>query len=364
MNNLTKEQKNRAKAALKTLFVGDSLAMPAHWFYSVYDIEKTFAGGITQLTAAPKTHPSSIMSLHSTQAGGRRFAGKKTSPKEIVGEVILKGKREFWGQPNQHYHQGMQAGENTLNAHCARVLMRHLITHAGIYQAEDFLADYIAFMTAYPPQHPDTYAESYHRGFFANLEKGLPPQKCAANTHDTASIGGLVTLAPLFFASRCHGFNLSQVQEICQQHLYLTHPDSFLAKVAAIYVQLLDELWQRTDNASCAEIIARAGKQSGIDLPALLQKGRDDREVIGKIFSPACYITDSWPSVLYLAYKYIHDPKQALLANTNLGGDNVHRGAALGTILGLIDGSSVEPWFAQLTEYKALNHEINQLISS
>ncbi|MGM0601394.1 MAG: ADP-ribosylglycohydrolase family protein [Candidatus Rifleibacteriota bacterium] len=362
--DITEEQKNRAKAALKTLFVGDALAMPAHWFYSVYDIEKTFAGGITQLTAAPATHPSSIMSLHSTQSGGRRLKSKKTQRKDIVGEVILKGKREFWGQLNQHYHQGMQAGENTLNAHCARVLMRCLIAHSGVYQAQGFLDDYIAFMMAYPPQHPDTYAESYHRGFFANLEKGLPPQKCAARTHDTASIGGLVTLAPLVFAGRLHGLSLPQVQENCQQHLFLTHPDNFLAKVAAIYVQLLDDLWQRAKNDSCTEIIAGAGKQSGIDLPSLLEKEHDDRKVIGKMFSPACYITDSWPSVLYLAYKYTQNSKQALLANTNLGADNVHRGMVLGAILGLIEDSSVEPWFTQLSEHNALSQEINQLIYS
>ena len=37
-------------------------------------------------------------------------------------------------------------------------------------------------MTAEPPQHPDTYAESYHRGFFANLDQGRPAHKCGAVT--------------------------------------------------------------------------------------------------------------------------------------------------------------------------------------
>jgi len=97
-----------------------------------------------------------------------------------VGEVILKGKRSFWGLPNQHYHQGMKAGESTLNAHCARVVTRSMIAAGGRY-------------------------------------------------------------------------------------------------------------------------------------------------------STACYITDSWPSILYLAYKYADDLQAALLANTNLGGDNVHRGAVLGS---------------------------------
>lgn len=51
-----------------------------------------------------------------------------------------------------------------------------------------------------PMHYPDTYAESYHRGFFANLAKGRLPEKCGAVTHDTASVGGLVTVAPIAIA--------------------------------------------------------------------------------------------------------------------------------------------------------------------
>ena len=51
--------------------------------------------------------------------------------KQIVGDVILIGKRKFWNQPNQHYHHGMRAGENTLNAHCARAVTRMLVDSGG-----------------------------------------------------------------------------------------------------------------------------------------------------------------------------------------------------------------------------------------
>jgi hypothetical protein len=56
----------RAVASLQCMFVGDSLAMPVHWYYNPMDILKQFSGGITKLEAAPEHHPSSIMSLHST----------------------------------------------------------------------------------------------------------------------------------------------------------------------------------------------------------------------------------------------------------------------------------------------------------
>ena len=52
-------------------------------------------------------------------------------------------------------------------------------------------------------------------------------------------------------------------------------------------------------------------------------------------------VHDSLPAVLFLAYKYA-DPDQArkaLLANTNVGGNTVHRGAILGAILGAAHGA-------------------------
>lgn len=355
----------KAEAALKNMFVADALAMPVHWFYNPADIEKAFPGGVSRFEAAPATHPSSIMSLHSTHAGGRGDQGKNGQKQEIVGDVILKGKRSFWGQPNQHYHQGMQAGENTLNSYCVRVLINSLIANSGRYDKQRFLHDYIDFMTAYPPRHPDTYAESYHRGFFANLESGKSRENCGATTHDTPSIGGLVTIAPLVFSERLQGVPLSEVKEHCLQHLYLTHPDETLARVCADYVQLLDDLLFRTSPQEGAEILARAAKNScGIDVAAMLKKSLDDRHVVGGMFSPACYITDSWPSVLYLAYKYVDNPWQALLANTNLGGDNVHRGIVLAVILGVISGEALSGWFDQLTQNLEIRRDINALLAT
>lgn len=52
-------------------------------------------------------------------------------------------------------------------------------------------------------------------------------------------------------------------------------------------------------------------------------------------------VHDSLPAVLFLAYKYA-EPQQfraALLANANVGGNTVHRGAILGAILGAAHGN-------------------------
>jgi ADP-ribosylglycohydrolase len=346
----------RASAALQLSFIADSLAMPVHWFYNPLGIDHAFPGGITRFEAAPAFHPSSIMNLHSTNAGGRGAQQASNGP-QVVGDIILKGKRQYWGVANQHYHRGMASGENTLNLHCMRVVMRGIQQNRGRYDPALFLRNYIAFMTAETPQHPDTYAESYHRGFFANFVKGRPAEKCGAVTHDTASVGGLVTVAPIAIAELLHDRSLSRVQDLCRTHIFFTHPDEYLGKICDAYVALIDALLFRTTEDARGLIAATAKQSAGIDVQKLAQQYHDDNQVVGGKFSRACYIEDSWPSVLYLAWKYCADPQQGLIANANLGGDNCHRGAVLGVILGLATANGLDNAFAQLTDAVAIRGE-------
>jgi ADP-ribosyl-[dinitrogen reductase] hydrolase len=88
--------------------------MPVHWYYNPMDIIRQF-GKISGYEAPRDLHPSSIMNLSNT--GGH---GRGSQEGNIIGDVINHGKRKFWGKKNMHYHQGMAAGENTLNALCAR----------------------------------------------------------------------------------------------------------------------------------------------------------------------------------------------------------------------------------------------------
>lgn len=48
-----------------------------------------------------------------------------------AGDVINHGKHKFWGVPGMHYHQGMKAGENTLNALCSRLVTRTIAQYDG-----------------------------------------------------------------------------------------------------------------------------------------------------------------------------------------------------------------------------------------
>ncbi len=359
---------NRAKAALALTFVGDSLSMPVHWFYRQGDILKCFPpSGITTFQPAPESHPSSIMSLHSTGRGGR---GSQQQEEAVVGRVILQGKAAYWNQRNMHYHHGMPAGENTLNTWCARWLMNWLVDQdLNTLSVTSWLERYVERMTAANATHPDTYAESYHREFFANYQRGMPLPECGGKTHDTPSMGGLVTVAPLALALLSEK-SLEETQSVCREFVYATHPDAMLMHVVDAYVYVIDQLvnQQASDPASlfveAASVVPNGSigrllhKRQNIDAP-ILKLVSEDTAVIGRQYSPACYITDSWPGVCYLAARYFQSPHTGLLVNTNLGGENAHRGSVLGVLTGLASADTTH-FYQKLHRYPEISADITR----
>ncbi len=352
---------DRVRGALWGMLVGDALAMPVHWYYRLSDLQRDF-GEVRDFQAPKAHHPSSIMSLSSTARAGR---GAQSG--DVVGEVILKGKKHHWGPPNRHYHQGMQAGENTLNALCARLVLRSM-TRQKMHDTADFLSAYVDFMIT-PDSHNDTYAESYHRDFFANWARGVPAHECAGETgHDTASVGGLVGLAPVILGTAAQqGADAAVTAALTQLRLtHLSHP---LEVFARAYAQILAGLVFSPPTDMVAWLQSHASPL-GKGLSALLAKAPGSTvnvsQVIGGIYSPACYIEDSFPCVLYLAARYHQDFEAALIANTNAGGDNCHRGAVLGALMGAWLGYDAIPlrWRQGLWAGAVAGSEIEQFINT
>jgi ADP-ribosylglycohydrolase len=336
------------------MFVGDALAMPVHWYYDIAALQRDF--GIVRDFQSPRSHPNSIMSLAST--GG---AGRGSQEGEVVGSVILHGKKHLWGRPNRHYHEGLQSGDNTLNLLCVRVLLRSM-SRIGGYDSSDFLREYIAFMTT-PDSHRDTYAESYHRVFFANYARGVTPERCAgAENHDTASIGGLVGLPPVVMAA-VRKNDPAAVERMLLEHLRLTHRSAKLERYALALGRLLPRLLQDQE-PRIGPLVCDVAESLGFPAAKVVEQmnrdRRSDLHVIGGLLSPACYIEHSFPAVLYLAARYPDDFEAALVANTNVGGDNCHRGAVLGALLGAALGYQAIPerWIRGLRSRAELEQEI------
>lgn len=135
------------------MFVGDAIAMPVHWYYDLRQLRADY-GSIARYTA-PKDHfKNSILNLSNTGGGGRG-----SDQGDIVGKIILHGKKQYWVRGgNYHYHLGLQAGENTLEAQLARLLTQQLqqkAIDAPEILTANFLKEYVRFMTT-PGSHNDT----------------------------------------------------------------------------------------------------------------------------------------------------------------------------------------------------------------
>jgi len=351
---------DRCRAAYVGMMCGDALSMPVHWYYDPAAIVRDY-GRIVDFQPPRERHPSSIMQLSNTGGAGR--GGQQGS---IIGDVINHGKKQFWGQPNMHYHRGMRAGENTLNAVVARLLARSLVASGGDVAGSPrrFLGEYVAFMTT-PGSHNDTYAETYHRMFFKNLQAGRAPEKCADDDgHNVASMGGLVLLPPpaLLAAAQAAPAGAEAAAAAARAaavaQMYTTHNSKQLENFAAIYAELLARVALGADLRAS---VAAAARRCGFDVARLLAErgGGADTDVVGRVFGSACYIEDSLPALLFLAYKYAGSPEAALVANTNCGGENAHRGAALGALMGAAHGMGGWParWVGGLADAAAIAKE-------
>lgn len=296
--------------ALKGALVADALAMPAHWYYDRIALKRDY--GLLDYYAAPRNpHPDSI--LHRS---------RYTPPTPEAD--ILHDQAKFWGIPGIHYHQQLRAGENTLNFQLARALYRQ-INAAGGYNPGAWLRLYIDCMRL-PGWHRDTYVEEYHRSFFTNLARGRKPENCGI---PDIHIGGLASVPALFAALKA---DPSDIIETVREHVALTHNSQEVLEAAGAFCRVLLAI---DDGMPLREAIFNYASGWAGEKQFKKWSTEADETVVGKHLSPACYIKDSFPAALYLSWKYADKFSAGIIANTHCGGDNCHRGAVVGALLGL-----------------------------
>lgn len=309
----------RRRECLLGAFLGDALAMPVHWYYDRAALVRDY-GRVAELTAPKNPHPGSILWRSSYAAPNAK------------GE-ILHGQAEYWGRPGVHYHQFLRAGENTLNMQLALELLASLRERGG-YERDDYLRRYVLFMTT-PDRHRDTYIEECHRNFFTKYARGKKPADCGG---EDIHIGGLahVPLLAVWFADD-EAAALAAVRE----HVRVTHRGEQIETAARDLTKMLVAILNGAGGRESIEEfghgwVGRKKLEAWAKLP--------DEEVVGLILSPACYLADSFPASLFLAWKYAGDLEAALVANTNIGGDNCHRGIVVGALVGAGGTGVPERW--------------------
>ncbi|MDA0347287.1 MAG: ADP-ribosylglycohydrolase family protein [Verrucomicrobia bacterium] len=296
--------------------VADAAAMPVHWYYNVQSLDCDYPE-LAVYTAPKNPHPDSILWRSSYK------------PRNSKAD-ILHDQASYWGKRGVHYHQFLEAGENTLNYRLAVELYNSILQNRS-YHPTRWLQTYVELMRR-PGWHKDTYVEEYHRAFFDRLASGITPEKCGI---DDLHIGALATVPALLAGlSQVEALDYDRWIQTVLQHVALTHRNAHALKAAEALALILMDLAHDEELDSVLK-----KRVSPLNSPEQFKGWSDfeDRTIVGRHLTPACYLPDSFSASLFLAWKYRDDFKAGILANARCGGDNCHRGAVVGSILGSIN---------------------------
>jgi ADP-ribosyl-[dinitrogen reductase] hydrolase len=295
----------------------DALAMPVHWYYDTQKLDRDY-GRLTSYMAPQNPHSDSILWR------------SRYIPRNARGN-ILHDQVKYWGQREVHYHQFLAAGENTINYQLGKELYLTILEY-GAYDSDKWLARYIECMLD-GGWHKDTYLEEYHRAFFDNYAKGLAPIDSGI---DDLHIGGLSHVPCLLSGLTEIGVvDLDEQLLLVEKHVRLTHRNQHVSEAAAAMTHILYSLREGLDLRKALESHAKPWASAGqFDTWTHFS----DRTVIGRQLTMACYLPESFTASLYLCWKYAEDFSAGIIANAHCGGDNCHRGAVVGALLGAANG--------------------------
>ncbi|MEC8013849.1 MAG: ADP-ribosylglycohydrolase family protein [Verrucomicrobiota bacterium] len=297
--------------------VADAISMPVHWYYDRNKLDRDYPG-LSGYSRPKNPHPDSIL---------WRSSYNSTEPKSD----ILHGQKKYWGQREIHYHQHLNAGENTLNLQLSAELYRQIILN-GEFSIDHWLHRYAEVMLT-PGWHNDTYIEEYHRAFFQNYGKGKPLRSCGVKDFHIGSLSLLPGL--LAGLEAIEQTEPAFLMECALTLVRSTHDDEKALRATTDLVRILIHLLQ----SGCIQETVEALPLPGISSKNLRKwASLDDRLVVGEKLSTACYLPDSFLASVYLSWKYHDNFQSGVIANARVGGDNCHRGVVVGSILGLSTG--------------------------
>lgn len=330
---------DRIRGAIYGTLIADALAAPSHWYYGGEPQVRQDYGRIEGYVKPKTKLAGSILNLSNT--GG---AGRGSSDGDIIGSVIYHGKKKFWEKGGDyHYHQSLEAGDNTLEALLMRRVVRVVGESEGKLDENAIRDDYVKFMTT-PDTHNDTYCSTSHRMFFANWKKGVEAKLCPDNDHHNVDACDALTTsipAALMFPED------KDAEEAVGKVVLITRNSPLSVRYGQAFAHMLRQIVLKGEDVRKA--VEENAKTLGIRLP--VDSSPDPVQ--------ACYMTQSYPAVLFMARKYAPEGGQknqkaqnmaaseaflnGVLANANRGGENVATGALIGALLGGACGYSNLP---------------------
>lgn len=332
---------NKMRNSLWAILITDALCMPVHWYYDLRALERDF-GYLTSYADPKDTHPTTTAKM---------LLKESTDPTvDIIGKKILHNKRDLYKKKGTHYHAGLKAGDVTMNSDVLKLTMESIIKSKDkkeSYDPDIFLEDYINFHLT-PGTHNDTYIDTCHFNFVTNYLRGKTLRKCAAEeNHDSPAALAMKLVTPALFAPVLDYFREKKLslddevevpKEVFEKsisssltHLGLLFSGKPINKHTDSYSRTLLNVILGKD---LQKAIEEDGDQAyGVDFPNLVKEAKDDLTVATRRFTIACYTDGSVPLAYYLAYKYNSDFDKAIIVNCNLGGENISRGAMVGSLV-------------------------------
>lgn len=297
----------KAKAMVLASFIGDALALGAHWEYD----------------------PTALAERHGRVTG-------------------------YLNPSEDGYHSGKRAGDQTHYGDQTLVLL-HSLAERGSFDLDDFARRWRARMAAY-----EGYIDGATRMTQKIFDFGEGPHNSGSNSTDLA---GASRVAPLVYALND---NLEALVEAVRSQTKMTHNHAQVIEAAEFFARtawgVLGGRSPRTAFAAAAE----AGYASA-PIGRWLAEGLDSAEedtvaAIGR-FGRTCRIDEALPGVIHLVVRHERDLFACLTENVMAGGDSAARGMLAGMILGAAHGRAgiPESWLDGLAARAAIERDLAAL---
>lgn len=286
---------DKATAMVFGSFLGDSLALGAHWIYDAPQIATLIPGGRMEALLAPPAG-----SYHPTKGAG-----------------------EF-----THY------GDQTL------LLLEHLAEGRG-FDLGRFAASWQAYMSGY-----GGYRDTATKNTLANFAAGLGPDRAGSGSSD---LSGAARIAPLVFAL---GRDMETLVAAVRAQTRMTHNTPKVVDAAEFFARAAVAVLAGQRPLQALEQAGQADYET--DVPRLVAQGQasagqDTVAAIGA-FGQSCHVDGALRGVAHCLAKYEDDYAGALQANVMAGGDSAARGLIIGMLLGAHLGETALPpaWLSGL----------------
>jgi len=289
-------------------FVGDSLAIGAHWIYDT----------------------------------------------KLLNEKLGRVDRLLKPLPGS-YHPTKDLGEFTHYGDQELVLLESVAAKKG-FDLEDFSGRWRDLFRDYKG-----YVDQATRGTLANYAAGKKASDAGSMSND---LSGAARIAPLgaVYSEDLDGFVAS-----ARAQTAMTHRDPITVECAEFFARILFIILKGMPPSIAIQKTA-AERFTGLPIESWVgggvdSVGKDSTSAIAG-FGQSCHTPEAFPGIVHIVCKYEKDFREALVRSVMAGGDNAARAMAVGMILGAHLGLGAVPrdWVSELKQKPRITALFDRLL--